>query len=116
MPADKPASIHLGDGSVIRSKEWLEPGIEITVLVVGESDLKLFDSVELVGADGEGFCSVVRNLNFCPLAEVPEEDVKELRFADLYHLAKSLRHRYPELTWHDRVTVIRFFVYEGYSE
>jgi len=116
MPADKTSRIRLGDGSVIRSKERLEPGIEVTVLVAGESDLKLFDSVVLVDRDEDGFHSVLRNRNSCSLAEVPEEDVKELGFSDLYLLAESLRHRYPDLTWHDRVTVLRFFVYEGYWE
>jgi len=117
MSADKTTRIHLGDGSFFRSKEWLEPGIEVTVLVVGESELKLYDdSVVLVDRNEDGFYSVVRSRNLCSLAEVPEEDVKELGFADLFHLAESLRHRYPELTWHDKVTVLRFFVYEGYSE
>uniref|UniRef100_A0A832DUS4 ASCH domain-containing protein n=1 Tax=candidate division WWE3 bacterium TaxID=2053526 RepID=A0A832DUS4_UNCKA len=116
MPRDHFSKVHLGDGSILSSKKRLEPGTEVTVASVGESELKLYDSAVLVGSDGDGFRSVVRGWNFCSLADIPEEDVKELGFADLYHLAESLRHRFPELTWHDKVTVLRFFVYEGYWE
>src|SRR3970040_2129394 len=105
MPADKTSRIRLGDGSVIRSKERLEPGVEVPELGAG--------AVGLVDRDEDCFHSVLRNRNSCSLAEVPEEDVKELGFSDLYLLAESLRHRYPDLTWHDRVTVLRFFVYGG---
>ena len=86
MPADQTSRIRLGDGSVIRSKERLEPGIEVTGLVAGESDLKLFDSVVLVDRDEDGFHSVLRNGNSFPSAGVPEGDVRGRGFWVLYSL------------------------------
>ncbi|MEX1068671.1 MAG: hypothetical protein WED08_02580, partial [Patescibacteria group bacterium] len=115
-PADNVPKIDLGDGSVIHSHGILEPGVEFTLIVDGESGFKLHDSVLLLDSRnqaGGGFLAVVRERNVCRLADVPEEDVRALGGIDLFHLAEFLRHRNPGLTWNDLVTVLHLFVFEG---
>lgn len=117
MPPDKIPRINVGDGSIIHSKERIGPGVEVVVIFCGESDLKLYDSVELIHPDTKAnFFSVVTRRDVYALADVPEKDVKAVGFLDLYYLAESLRHRHLELTWHDQVTVLQLIVYEGYWE
>ena len=117
MPSDSAPKIYVGDGSVLHSQGRLEPGAEFAVIVCGESTLQLSDSAMLMRPDkGGSFLSMVVQRDVYALVDVPEEDVKEVGFPDLFRLAESLRHRHPELTWHDKATVLRLFVFEGYWE
>ena len=117
MPSDSAPKIYVGDGSVLHSQERLEPGAEFAVIICGEYHLQLSESVMLMHSDrGESFLSMVVQRDVYALADIPEEDVKAVGFPDLFRLAESLRHRHPELTWHDKATVLRLFVFEGYWE
>lgn len=117
MPPAGVLEIYVGDGSILHSKESLGPGVEFAILVCGESSLQLYQSVLLTSAKaGKDFLTMVVGRTVSPLADVLEEDILVLGYRDLYHLADSLRHLHPEITWNDHVTVVRFFVFEGYWE
>ncbi|OGC61235.1 hypothetical protein A3J33_02800 [candidate division WWE3 bacterium RIFCSPLOWO2_02_FULL_53_10] len=117
MPSDSAPKIYVGDGSVLHSPGSLEPGSEFAILVCGESGLQRLQSALLANLkDGKDFLTMVVGRNVSRLADVSEKDVRALGFRDLYHLAESLRHRHPEITWNDQVTVVYFFVFEGYWE